>query len=66
MPNRISDSRRRVVYIEDKDVWEILQDIAKKTGVTPSTLVRSLTRSFAEKTKKVPEGYFGFIQNPKQ
>jgi hypothetical protein len=66
MTNRIAESRRRVVYIEDKDVWEILQDFAKKTGVTPSTLVRSLTRNFAEKTKKVPEGYFGFVQTPNQ
>jgi hypothetical protein len=66
MPNRIADSRRRVVYIEDKDVWETLTKIAKKTGQTPSNIVRSLTRTFAEMNKDVPEGHFGFIQTPKQ
>lgn len=64
--NRIAEGRRRVVYIEDKDVWETLTKIAKKTGQTPSNIVRSLTRTFADMNKEVPEGHFGFIQNTKQ
>jgi len=51
MPNKLSDKRRRVVYIEDKDKWEIIKEAAAREGVSPSSLVRIATHQLCEKLK---------------
>ena len=51
MPNKLSDKRRRVVYIEDKDKWAIMQSAAEREGVSPSTLIRIATQQLCDKLK---------------
>jgi hypothetical protein len=51
MPNKMSDKRRRVVYIEDKDKWELIKEAAAREGVSPSSLVRIATQQLCEKLK---------------
>ena len=49
MPNKMSDKRRRVVYIEDKDKWELIKRAAAREGVSPSLLVRIATQQLCDK-----------------
>lgn len=52
MPNQISEDRRKVVYLEEKEVWEQLQVHADKTGLNPSILIRMATRQLVDKLNK--------------
>ena len=54
MPNKIADDRRRVVYIEEKDKWELLQKTARMHGTEPSTLVRIATHYLCTQIKNDP------------
>jgi len=58
MPNKISDDRRRVVYLEEKENWEMMKKVAKREGVSPSTLVRIATAQLVEKLKANPNTRF--------
>lgn len=51
MPNKMSDKRRRVAYIEEKENWELLKKAAAREGVSPSTLIRIATQQLCEKAK---------------
>jgi len=54
MPNKISDNRRRVVYIEEKENWELIKKAADKAGISPSSLVRAATQQLCDKLRDDP------------
>lgn len=56
--------RRRVAYIEDVSTWDSLVEIANRTGQTPSTILRHLTRQFCSQYKNTSDLCFTFIPNP--
>lgn len=58
MPNKIADHRRRVVYIEEKDIWDLFKEVAKKNGLQPSALIRAATYALAEKLHENPNTRF--------
>jgi hypothetical protein len=67
MPNKIADHRKRVVYIEDKDVYEELSEYAKnfsKTGIEikPSDLLRLATKQLIRHLR-VPGAKLSFPSN---
>ena len=49
MPNQISEDRRKVVYLEEKVIWDELNAHAEKHGLKPSNLIRMATRQLIEK-----------------
>lgn len=60
MPNQYSPESRRVSYIEDRNIYEFLEEKAKKQGTSVGELIReavaaqyALTRS-GNASKKVP------------
>jgi hypothetical protein len=58
MPNKIADHRRRVVYIEEIEVWDLFKEVATKNGLLPSALIRAATFALAEKLRKNPNTRF--------
>ena len=52
MPNQISEDRRKVVYLEEKEIWEELTAHAEKHGLKPSNLIRMATRQLIDKLKQ--------------
>lgn len=58
MPNKIADHRRRVVYIEEKEIWDLFKEIARKNGLQPSALIRAATFALAEKLRDNPNTRF--------
>lgn len=58
MPNKIADHRRRVVYIEEKENWELLKEVAKYNGLKPATLIRVATQQLCEKLRDNPKTRF--------
>lgn len=43
MPNQYSADSRRVTYVEDREVFEHLQSLSEKQGVTIGELIRKAT-----------------------
>jgi hypothetical protein len=58
MPNKIADHRRRVVYIEEKENWDIMCEVAKLNGIPPSAVVRAATHQICEKLRQNPKVRF--------
>lgn len=58
MPNKIADHRRRVVYIEEKDNWNLMSKFAKKDGIKPSDIIRQATHQMCEKLRENPNTRF--------
>jgi hypothetical protein len=58
MPNKIADHRRRVVYIEEKENWEIIKKVAKFNGIPPSAIIRVATNQMCEKLREHPNTRF--------
>jgi hypothetical protein len=58
MANQISETRRRFTYLEEKDVYEILKQTAKKNGLEVSALVRIATANLIEKIEAHPNARF--------
>lgn len=58
MPNKIADHRRRVVYIEEKDNWELMKKVAKKNNIPPSAIIRVATAQMCEQLRKHPNTRF--------
>ena len=61
--SRIAEGRRKVAYIEDISTWDSLVEIADRTGQTPSTILRCLTRQFCSQHKNTSDLSFTFIPN---
>jgi hypothetical protein len=55
MPNKLADHRRRVVYIEEKENWDILVEAAKYNGIPPSAIIRIAVHQMCEKLKENPK-----------
>jgi len=58
MPNKLSDNRRRVVYIEEKENWAVIVEVAKYNGIPPSAIVRAATHMMVEKLRENPKTRF--------
>jgi len=58
MPNKIADTRRRVVYIEEKENWELMKVVAKYNGIPPSAIIRAATHMICEKLRENPKTRF--------
>jgi len=58
MPNKISDDRRRVVYIEEKENWETLKQAAAFNGIPPSAIIRVAVQQMCEKLRENPKTRF--------
>lgn len=58
MPNKIADNRRRVVYIEEKENWDLICQKARQEGISPSAIVRVAVRQMCEKLRAKPETRF--------
>lgn len=54
MPNRIADHRRKVAYIEEKETYAAIQQIAKQSGLSPSDIIRIATQQLMETHRKDP------------
>ena len=52
MPNKIADSRRRVVYIEEKKNWELICLKAKEEGISPSVIIRIAVSQMCKKLRE--------------
>jgi hypothetical protein len=58
MPNKVADHRRRVVYIEEKDNWNLMSKFAKKDGTKPSIIIREATRQMCKMLRENPNTRF--------
>jgi len=58
MPNKLSDHRRRVVYIEEKENWDLIKEHAKKNGIPPSAIIRVAVHQMCEKLRENPTARF--------
>jgi hypothetical protein len=58
MPNKLADHRKRVVYIEEKENWEILKAVAKYNGIAPSAIIRVAVNQMCEKLRENPKTRF--------
>jgi len=58
MPNKLAAHRRRVVYIEEKENWEVIQEVAKFNGIPPSAIIRAATHMMCEKLRQNPHTRF--------
>lgn len=43
MPNQYSPDSRRITYVEDRELFEFLEEMAKKQGITVGELIRRAT-----------------------
>lgn len=71
MPNQYSKDSRRVSYVEDRSMYEHLEEVSKKEGVTVGELIRravDTTYGFAKKPtyglKKDKGGLDQFLTRP--
>jgi len=55
MPNKLADHRRRIVYIEEKENWEIIKQAAKVNGIPPSAIIRVAVHQMCEKLRQNPK-----------
>jgi hypothetical protein len=58
MPNKIADNRRRVVYLEEKENWELLVEVARYNGIAPSSIIRVAVNQMCEKLRENPKTRF--------
>ena len=58
MPNKIADTRRRVVYIEEKENWDLLKEVAKRNGISPALIIRLSVAQMCEKLRQNPGTQF--------
>jgi len=58
MPNKIADHRRRVVYIEEKENWDLLVGVAKKNGISPAQIIRLAVGQMCDKLREFPNTSF--------
>lgn len=58
MPNKIADHRRRVVYIEEKENWDLLKEVAAYNGLKPAALIRVAVNQLCEKLRDNPKTRF--------
>ena len=58
MPNKIADHRRRVVYIEEKENWDIIKRAADYNGIPPSAIIRVATHQLCQKLRDFPKTRF--------
>ena len=58
MPNKIADHRRRVVYIEEKENWDLLKEVAKYNGLAPAALIRVAVQQLCDKLRENPKTKF--------
>jgi len=58
MPNKIADNRRRVVYIEEKENWDLIKEVAKKNGLKPAAILRVAVHQMCEKLRQNPNARF--------
>lgn len=56
MPNVYSENSRRITYVEDRELFEYLEEIAAKQGVTVGELIRRATAEKYSKGSLTEEG----------
>ena len=74
MPNQMDPTRKRTVFVVDKDDYATLDNYAKKMGFTASVLLREATYRLAKELReakqtvllRVPKDNEGFAHSGKR